>query len=71
MSGNDNGGQKPQVTQIEMEMHADTIRKALPGFLLLQGSNALLLFKKFEELKAAGFSEAQALEIVCKRPLYE
>jgi hypothetical protein len=65
--------QKPQqpITQIEAEMHADTMKAMIPALLQLAGHNAQLLYTRYVELKKAGFSEKEALEIVKARPLYE
>lgn len=55
--------------QIQMEM--DKIRDLLPHFLEQQKLNAKVHRARFNALVNEGFSEAQALEIVGKRPLFE
>ncbi|MMZ43859.1 hypothetical protein D1872_54270 [compost metagenome] len=50
--------------QLEFEMAKENILKALPAMLGMYGAVAKASKAHFDELIAAGFSEAQALHIV-------
>jgi hypothetical protein len=60
-----------KVTRVEMEMALDQILEGLPMFVRKTAADAKYLKAKYDGLVAAGFTEAQALEIVKARPLYE
>jgi hypothetical protein len=60
-----------KVTRAEMELALDQVKEMLPVLIRRAGSDAQLLMAKYRALVAAGFTEAQALEIVKTRPLYE
>ena len=52
---------------IEMREQLDEFRKNMEVFHDFQADGAKLMFSYFEKLKEAGFTEAQALEIVKAR----
>lgn len=61
-----------QASQLVNLMQAkEEVLNMLPTAIDLAHSQAQLLFKKFTALKIQGFTDEQALEIVCKRPLIE
>lgn len=60
-----------QYNQVEFEMMVDNIKKVIPAQLQLQALHAQVFYRKYMELKAAGFNDQQALDIVKTRPLFE
>lgn len=70
--GNDNSQAVNQATQLVNLMQAkEEIVNILPTAVELAQYHAQLLFKKYTALKKEGFTDEQALEIICKRPLIE
>ena len=69
----DNSGQAVnQASQLVNIMQAkEEIVNLLPAAIELTQHHAQLLFKKYTALKKEGFTDEQALEIICKRPLIE
>lgn len=61
----------PRFTPIEWEMMVDQQIETTLAIIKIQAANAKLMKAKFEALKAEGFTEQQALEIVKTRPLME
>lgn len=60
-----------KLTNIELEMAIDELERNLPYQLRNISIQAKVFKTKFDSLKAEGFSDKQALEIVKTRPLYE
>lgn len=60
-----------KVTRAEMELMLDQVNEMVPVLIRRAASDAELLMAKYKALVVAGFTEAQALEIVKTRPLYE
>lgn len=70
--GNDNSQAVNQATQLLNLMQAkEEVINILPIAIELAQGQAQLLFKKYTALKQTGFTDEQALEIICKRPLIE
>ncbi|ACQ68954.1 MULTISPECIES: hypothetical protein [unclassified Exiguobacterium] len=61
----------PKFTPIEWEIMADQQIETTLAIIKIQVANAKLMKAKFEALKAEGFTEQQALEIIKSRPLME
>lgn len=60
-----------KMTNIEFEMAIDELESKLPYQLRNISIQAKVFKAKFDSLKGEGFTDAQALEIVKTRPLYE
>ena len=70
----DNKQYKPMnsaALSLEIQMELDNLKSLLPLFLEKHSLNARILKSQFDSLLKEGFSEAQALEIISKRPLIE
>lgn len=67
MSDNING----KVTNIEIEMVLDEMRERMPLIIESNKNHAKILFEKFHALQQEGFTEEQALQIVCRRQAIE
>ena len=60
-----------KITNVELEMMFDDVLSKLPYLIKNSGIQAKMLKAKFDNLVGEGFTEAQALEIIKTRPLYE
>lgn len=60
-----------KMMQIEMEIALDQMREVLPSTLEMSKMQMQIIRVKYLELVKEGFTEAQALEIVKTRPLFE
>lgn len=60
-----------KLTNIEMEMAIDEVKKNLPYLIQNAALSAKFIKSKYDSLVAEGFTEKQALEIIKTRPLYE
>lgn len=61
----------PNNIQLEMIMGNKSLNEALPGLIERAQLNAQLLFNKYKKLTEVGFTEEQAMKIVCERNLLE
>lgn len=61
----------PNNIQLEMIMGNKSLAEALPGLIERGQLNAQLLFSKYKKLTEVGFTEEQAMKIVCERSLLE
>lgn len=57
--------------QLEMIMANKAISEALPGVIERAQLNAQILFSKYNRLIEVGFTEEQAMKIICERDLIE
>lgn len=60
-----------KLTNIEMEMAIDEMKRNLPYLIKNAAVQAQFLKAKYDNLVSQGFTEQQALEIIKTRPLYE
>lgn len=60
-----------KLTNIEMEMALDEMKRNLPYMIQNAAVSAKFLKAKYDSLIGEGFTEQQALEIIKVRPLYE
>ncbi|MEC1373405.1 hypothetical protein P9D39_03645 [Heyndrickxia oleronia] len=60
-----------KLTNIEMEMAIDELKRNLPYFIQSTAVTAKVLKAKYDSLVSEGFTEQQAIEIIKVRPLYE
>lgn len=56
---------------IEMMQRQEAIKNLVPHILETSVLNAQILFKKFSDLQKEGFTEEQAMQIICTRPILE
>lgn len=56
---------------IEMLQRQETIKNLVPHMIEMSALSAQILFKKFSDLQKEGFSEEQAMQIICTRPIFE
>nr|WP_259547921.1 hypothetical protein [Heyndrickxia oleronia] len=60
-----------KLTNIEMEMAIDELKRNLPYSIQSTAVTAKVLKAKYDSLVSEGFTEQQAIEIIKVRPLYE
>lgn len=69
--GNKNQSVNQANQLIEMMQAQETIKNLVPYIMEVAKPQAQALFQKFSELKNEGFTEEQALQIICTRPIFE